>query len=46
VEYIFKLGKLPIFSRDKVGPDILFKADYNYIEGDIYNQYILTGKTG
>jgi hypothetical protein len=32
-EYIFKLNRLPSFTRDNAGPDILFEADYNHEGG-------------
>ena len=32
-EYISKLNRLPSFTRDNAGPDILFEADYNHEGG-------------
>jgi hypothetical protein len=33
LEHVFKLYHLPEFTRDAAGPDVLFKATYNYKEG-------------
>jgi nucleoside phosphorylase len=33
LEYASKLNSLPKFARDNVGPDILFKANYEHIDG-------------
>ncbi|ERF70494.1 hypothetical protein EPUS_07350 [Endocarpon pusillum Z07020] len=37
-EYICKLNSLPIFAREKAGPDILYEADYNHEGGDTCEQ--------
>jgi nucleoside phosphorylase len=33
LDYVSKLNGLPIFRREAAGPDVLFKTDYNHIEG-------------
>jgi nucleoside phosphorylase len=33
LEYVSKLNRLPMFTREDAGPDILFEADYNHVEG-------------
>lgn len=32
-EYISKLNRLPIFTRENAGPDVLFAANYNHVGG-------------
>ena len=32
-EYVFKLRRLPEFTRDIAGPDVLFEASYNHVGG-------------
>ncbi|RYP57870.1 hypothetical protein DL770_010563 [Monosporascus sp. CRB-9-2] len=32
-EYASKLDSLPTFTREDAGPDVLFEADYNHVEG-------------
>jgi hypothetical protein len=33
LDYVSKLNGLPMFTRDAAGPDVLFEADYNHVEG-------------
>ncbi|OJD18908.1 hypothetical protein AJ78_01094 [Emergomyces pasteurianus Ep9510] len=38
VKYASKLSRLPIFTRENAGPDILFEANYNHVEGATCDQ--------
>jgi len=33
LDYVSKLNGLPMFTREATGPDVLFEADYNHVEG-------------
>ncbi|KAL2813604.1 hypothetical protein BJX63DRAFT_216969 [Aspergillus granulosus] len=34
LDYVSQLNKLPDFKRENAGPDILFKADYEHVDGE------------